>query len=128
MIPDPTPVDGIDRRPRDETPSDVIVTTESRTAATMSVRAGSVVEEVLLEPVAVVTPPGAVEAAGVAARFEVASGPVTNAAVPPAARTADRSDAASTDAIRPPPRPRRGSRSGADPWASGARWPARSPS
>src|SRR5207244_5086970 len=98
------------------------------TAATMSVRAGSVVEEVLLEPVAVVIPPGALEAVGVAARFEVASGPVTNAAVPPAARTADRSDAASTDAIRPPPRARRGSRSGASARAPGAWRPARSPS
>ncbi len=103
-MPEPTPVDGIDCRPRDETPSEVIVTTESRTAATTSVRAGSLAVAVERpDPVAVVTAAGAC-AAFVPDPVEPASGPVTRAAVPPAARTADSSEAARTDANRPPRR------------------------
>ncbi len=66
------------------------------------------------EPVAVVTAPG-VAAAWVAEPGDGESGPVTSAAVPPAARTADSSEAASTDAIRP----RAGGRSAAAPSADG---------
>jgi hypothetical protein len=74
----------------------VIVTTESRTAATTSVRSTASGEAEALEPVAAVTAPG------VAAGEDVtgASGPVTRAAVPVAASIADRNEAATTDRIR----------------------------
>src|SRR6478672_10324967 len=90
-------------KPRAETPSDVMVTTESRTAATTSVRGGADAVAPLL-PVAVVTaaPPGAL--VGAAPR---PSGPVTSAAVPPAASTADRAAAAITVAVPRRPDDRR---------------------
>src|SRR6476620_5662696 len=90
-------------KPRAETPSDVIVTTESRTAATTSVRGGA--DAVApLAPVAVVTaaPPGSLVGAG-----PRPSGPVTSAAVPPAASTADRTAAATTVAVPRRPDDRR---------------------
>src|SRR6478609_9123918 len=97
MTPEPTPVDGMfpKPKPRAETPSDVIVTTESRTAATTSVSGGADAVGPLA-PAAVVTaaPPGAL--VGAAPR---PSGPVTSAAVPPAASTADSAAAAITVAV-----------------------------
>src|SRR4029077_1192904 len=105
MIPDPPPVDGICPPPRDENPSEVIVTTESRTAATTLVRSisGAGAGD---EPVPTVTAAGAGGRGGAgggaaaAARPYGLSGPATGAAVPPAARTADRTAAATTDPAR----------------------------
>ena len=109
MTPEPTPVDGMATLPRDEKPDEVMVTTESRTDATTSVSAGAAVE-----PAAATTAAGALEAAGAA--LAGASGPVTRAAVPPAARTAARRAAATTEAV-----PRDLERRGAgDPVGAGA--------
>src|SRR4249919_264665 len=87
-------------KPRVDNPSDVIVTTESRTAATTSVSGGADAVAPFV-PVAVVTaaPPPA-SLLGVA---PTPSGPVTSAAVPPAASTAERTAAATIVAV-----PRRG--------------------
>src|SRR6476469_644593 len=83
-------------KPRAETPSEVIVTTESRTAATTSVRGGADAVAPLV-PVAVVTaaPPPAPEVGDA----PTPSGPVTSAAVPPAASTADRTAATTIEAV-----------------------------
>src|SRR4051812_2345069 len=87
-MPDPTPVDGISLKPRDDRPCSVIVTTESRTRATTSGRSSAPTVGPGFEPAAVVTAPGApLVAAGLTV---FASGPVTRAAVPAAASTADR--------------------------------------
>src|SRR5262245_36742665 len=100
MIPDPTPVSGIWNMPRPDTPSLVIVTTESRTEATTAGR--SVVAGLPVEPVDVVTP---LAAAGAGVGEAVCSGPATSAAVTPVARTADSTATATTDPIRRPPDP-----------------------
>ena len=96
---------GCSGKPRVETPSDVMVTTESRTAATTSVSGGADAVAPFV-PVAVVTaaPPPA-PLLGVAPPL---SGPVTSAAVPPAASTAERTAAATSVAV---PRRRDGDRS-----------------
>ena len=104
MTPEPTPVDGIWPKPRDEKPSVVMVTTESRTEATTSVSSGAL---------------GAGgRAGGDRDRRRIggwpgcgrgANGPATSAAVPPAARTADRIAATATEvAPRREPPARRG--------------------
>src|SRR6478609_1118721 len=98
-MPEPTPVEGMSTRPRADTPCEVIVTTELRTAATTDGR--SVVAPGLgLAPVAVVTPAGA-PALAAGAAWPVRSGPATRAAVPPAARIADSSAAPRMAAIPP---------------------------
>src|SRR5690349_6760416 len=101
MIPDPTPVAGIWNRPRPEMPWLVIVTTESRTAATIEGRAGA--GAVLFEPVDVVTL-FAAAGAGVGAAVPC-SGPMTRAVVAPVARIAARTAVATTVPMRRPPDP-----------------------
>src|SRR3954453_11622951 len=100
--PDQTPDDGICANPRDENPSDVMVTTESRTAATTAVSSG-VVAALALDAAAATA--GAPAGAAVGAER---SGPATSAAVPPAASIAESSTTAAMPNI--PPRRARGSR------------------
>ena len=96
-MPEPTPVDGIDIMPRVEIPSEVIVTTESRTEATTVGRSAAAVGAAF--PVKVERP----AAAGVVAEpvGEPSRVPTTRAAVPPAAMTAD-SSAAARIVVEPP--------------------------
>jgi hypothetical protein len=77
--------------PRAEKPAEVIVTTESRTDATTLVSSGTAED-----PALIATAAGA-PADDDGAVLEGASGPLTRAAVPPAARTADSRAAATTD-------------------------------
>src|SRR4051794_21908627 len=99
MTPDPTPDDGICPKPRDARPSELMVTTESRTAATTSVSfgAGAVLG---LEAAAATAgaPAGAADGPD-------RSGPATRAAVPPAASIAESRTTAAIPRI-PPPRAR----------------------
>src|SRR6476661_2488135 len=102
-MPEPTPVEGMSTRPRADTPCDVIVTTELRTAATTVGRSVVAIGPGFV-PVAVVTPAGA-PGLGAGVVCAVRSGPATRAAVPPAARIAD-SRAAPRMAAVPPERDR----------------------
>jgi hypothetical protein len=79
-------------KPRAENPSDVIVTTESRTDATTSARSRGSLELVWPDDDDTVTAPGVADCP-VAPPLGTAV-IATSAAVPPAARTADRSDVA----------------------------------
>src|SRR3954451_13117868 len=97
ITPDPTPDDGICAKPRDEKPSEVMVTTESRTSATTSVSSGA---GAALDAAAATA--GAPVGAGDGAER---SGPATSAAVPPAASIAEsRTTAAMPSIPRPPAR------------------------
>src|SRR4051794_12693045 len=98
-MPDPTPDDGICTKPLDEKPSEVIVTTESRTLATTPERSASGAA-VGVDAAAAAAATGGDPVAD-ASRY-VESGPVTNAAVPATASTADRTAAARMDPVRRP--------------------------
>jgi hypothetical protein len=100
ITPDPTPDDGICAKPRDEKPSEVMVTTESRTAATTSVSSGA--GAALALDAAAATAAASVGADDGADR----SGPATSAAVPPAASIAESRTTAAMPTI-PPARTRR---------------------
>ena len=103
MTPEPTPVDGMATLPRDEKPSDVIVTTESRTDATTSLSWG------VVEPAATAMAAGA-PVVVVAAGLDGASGPVTRGCGPARREDSgkDRGDHDRGRAVRPgAARPRR---------------------
>src|SRR3954452_16351554 len=91
ITPDPTPDDGICAKPRDEKPSEVMVTTESRTSATTSVSSGA--GTALALDAAAATAGAPVGPGDGADR----SAPATSATVPPAASIAE---SRTTDAMR----------------------------
>src|SRR5829696_9340114 len=98
-MPEPTPDDGICTTPRAEKPSEVIVTTESRTFATTAERSASAAA-VAVDPAAAAAATGGVAVADASRSNDI--GPATSAAVPATARTADRTAAATIEPVRRP--------------------------